>query len=320
MQRTLVTGANGFVGKQLCQRLRKSGHHVIAVTSSPSRGAPNADEMISCDIRDGERVAQVVRDSAPTRLVHLAAITHIPKSFEAPQLTWQTNVMGSINVLEAVRRHAPDCFVLFVSSADVYGAAFKRNAPVDESVTCLPQNPYAASKLAAETAFCEYFRRGLNGVIARPFNHIGAQQSPDFVTASFARQIALIEAGEQPPVLKVGDLQASRDFLDVIDVCRAYEQLLQLPEQAVTEYDRRFNIASGQTRRIADLLDALLGMSNATISIEQDPARMRPSDIPVAIGDSARLRQALDWAPSISLDDTLKNLLAYWRAEVNADR
>ena len=320
MQRTLITGANGFVGQQLCQQLRQSGHHVIAVTSLESRGEPEADETIRCDIRDADRVEQIIRDSAPTQLVHLAAITHIPKSFEAPQLTWATNVIGSINVLEALHQRAPGCFALFVSSADVYGAAFKRNVALDENIPCLPQNPYAASKLAAETAFQEYFRRGLRGVIARPFNHIGAHQSPDFVTASFARQIALIEAGRQPPVLKVGDLQASRDFLDVIDVCRAYEQLLQLPERAVTEYGRCFNIASGQTRRIADLLDALLGMSNATISIEQDPARMRPSDIPVAIGDSARLRQALDWAPSINLDDTLKNLLAYWRAEVNADR
>ncbi len=319
MHRTLITGANGFVGRQLCRRLQHAGQHVIAVSSQAGQSVPFASETLSGDIRDAESVAQIIRDTAPTRIVHLAAITHIPKSFEAPQLTWQTNVMGSINVLEAMRKFAPECFILYVSSADVYGAAFKQNLPLDENVPCLPQNPYAASKLAAETAFNEYFRRGIRGVVARPFNHIGAQQSPDFVTASFARQIALIEAGQQEPVLKVGDLQASRDFLDVTDVCRAYELLLPLAD-STSEHQRCFNISSGQTHQIAQVLEMLLQMSSATIRVEQDPARMRPSDIPYAAGDSQRLRQALGWKPSIELPETLKELLDYWRAETAAGR
>ncbi|WP_417539502.1 GDP-mannose 4,6-dehydratase [Marinobacter sp.] len=314
MQRTLITGANGFVGQQLCKTLQRSGHHVIAVSSRASQAVPFANETVCCDIREAEGVAQIIRDTSPSQIVHLAAITHIPKSFDFPQLTWQTNVMGSINVLEAMRKFAPECFILFVSSADVYGAAFKRNVPLDENVVCLPQNPYAASKLAAETAFNEYFRRGIRGVVARPFNHIGAHQSPDFVTASFARQIALIEAGKQDPVLKVGDLQASRDFLDVSDVCHAYEKLLGLSE-GTQEHPRCFNISSGCSRRIADVLDALIKMSRADIVIEQDPARMRPSDIPCAVGDSQRMRQTMNWAPTISLNETLKELLDYWRAE-----
>ena len=319
MHRTLITGANGFVGRQLCRTLQHTGQHVIAVSSHADQPVPFASETVSCDIREAESVAQIIRDTSPTRIVHLAAITHIPKSFEAPQLTWQTNVMGSINVLEAMRKFAPECFILFVSSADVYGAAFKQNIPLDEDVPCLPQNPYAASKLAAETAFNEYFRRGTRGVVARPFNHIGAHQSPDFVTASFARQIALIEAGKQEPVLKVGDLQASRDFLDVADVCRAYELLLARADSA-GEHQRCFNISSGQTHQIAQVLEMMLQMSSATIRIEQDPARMRPSDIPYAAGDSQRLRQALGWKPSIGLPETLEQLLDYWRAEVAAGR
>lgn len=319
MHRTLITGANGFVGRQLCRTLQHTGQHVIAVSSHADQPVPFASETVSCDIREAESVAQIIRDTSPTRIVHLAAITHIPKSFEAPQLTWQTNVMGSINVLEAMRKFAPECFILFVSSADVYGAAFKQNIPLDEDVPCLPQNPYAASKLAAETAFNEYFRRGTRGVVARPFNHIGAHQSPDFVTASFARQIALIEAGKLEPVLKVGDLQASRDFLDVADVCRAYELLLALAD-STGEHQRCFNISSGQTHQIAQVLEMMLQMSSATIRAEQDPARMRPSDIPYAAGNSQRLRQTLGWKPSIGLPETLKELLDYWRAEVVAGR
>ncbi|HAG77293.1 GDP-mannose 4,6-dehydratase [Stutzerimonas kunmingensis] len=317
MQRTLITGANGFVGQLLCRRLQQAGDHVIAASSPKSGHAPFANETIGCDIRDQESVDRAIRQAEPNRVVHLAAITHIPTSFEVPQLTWQTNVMGSINVLEAIKRFAPECFVLFVSSADVYGAAFKQNVPLDEHAVCQPQNPYAASKLAAETAFGEYFRRGIRGVVARPFNHIGARQSPDFVTASFARQIAMIEAGLQDPVLKVGDLQASRDFLDVTDVCHAYERLLKL-SSASAEYPRCFNIASGRSHRIADVLDTLLQMSNAPIAVEQDPTRLRPSDIPYAIGDSQLLRWTTGWSPSISLNETLQELLDYWRGQVAA--
>lgn len=318
MQRTLITGANGFVGQQLCKTLQQSGHHVIAVTSRAGQSIPFAQESFNCDIRQAQDIGQIVRTTSPSNIVHLAAITHIPKSFEVPELTWQTNVLGSINVLEAVRKFAPDCFILFVSSADVYGAAFKQNVPLDETIPCLPQNPYAASKLAAETAFYEYFRRGIRGVVARPFNHIGAHQSPDFVTASFARQIALIEAGKQEPILTVGDLQASRDFLDVKDVCKAYENLLTMATQP-HDSCKCFNISSGRSHRISEVLSTLLGLSRSQITVQQDPARMRPSDIPFAVGDSRRLQLFSGWAPTINLNETLGNLLDFWRTEVAAD-
>lgn len=237
-----------------------------------------------------------------------------PVSFQEPFLTWQTNVIGSVNLLQALRRKAPDAFVLFVSSSEVYGASFKQGIALKENSLCQPLNPYAASKLAAEAAFNEYFRQGQPGVIVRPFNHIGAQQSADFVTASFARQIALIEAGQQPPTLKVGNLEASRDFLDVNDVCAAYVQLLQLPERGI-EYPRCFNICSGQPRKIRDILDEMLAMSSATITVTQDPERMRPSDIPSATGDSQAMRDTTGWQPAIDLHSTLEQLLAYWRVQ-----
>ncbi|MEN1832181.1 GDP-mannose 4,6-dehydratase [Pseudomonas lijiangensis] len=319
MQRILITGANGFVGKFLCESLQSAGHHVIALIGNTSPAPSHADQYLQCDIRDAEALEQAIAEAAPTHVVHLAAITHVPTSFKEPLLTWQTNVMGSVNLLQALQNKAPKAFVLFVSSSEVYGGSFKQAIPLTESSPCQPLNPYAASKLAAEAAVNEYFRQGQPGIIVRPFNHIGAQQSPDFATASFARQIALVEAGEQAPLLKVGNLQAERDFLDVRDVCNAYIALLQLADRD-GDYPRCFNICSGQPRKMQTMLDLLLAMSSRDIEVGEDPERMRPSDIPSAVGDNSAIRNAIGWQPGIDLQETLAALLDYWRAEVKAAR
>lgn len=315
MQRILITGANGFVGQILCKILHQAGQHVIALTGATSAAPHYAQQTVTCDIRDAAALEQAIAEVKPTHVVHLAAITNVPLSFKEPLLTWQTNVIGSVNLLQALRNQAPDAFVLFVSSSEVYGASFKQGIALTENSLCQPLNPYAASKLAAEAAFNEYFRQGQPGVIVRPFNHIGAQQSADFVTASFARQIALIEAGQQEPVLKVGNLDASRDFLDVSDVCDAYVKLLQLSGHS-GDYPRCFNICSGQPRRIRDILDEMLAMSSAQIQVTQDPERMRPSDIPTATGNTQAMRDTTGWQPATDLRETLQQLLAYWREQV----
>ncbi|MFG0465312.1 GDP-mannose 4,6-dehydratase [Pseudomonas putida] len=305
MQRILLTGANGFVGQILTRRLQDAGHQIMALTSA------------DCDIRDATAVEQAIAQARPTHVVHLAAITNVPQSFKAPLQTWQTNVIGSVNLLQALRNQAPEAFVLFVSSSEVYGASFKQGVALHESAFCQPQNPYAASKLAAETVFNEYFRQGQPGVIVRPFNHIGALQSPDFVTASFARQIAMIEAGQQAPQLKVGNLEACRDFLDVNDVCDAYTRLLKLSEHP-GGYPRCYNICSGQPRQIRSILDELLGMSKVAIEVVQDPERMRPSDVPTATGSTQAMRETTGWQPNTPLRSTLEQLLDYWREQVKA--
>lgn len=316
MQRILITGANGFVGQILCKALQQNGHHVIALVGNASSSQPkHADQCLRCDIRDGQALDQAIAQAKPTHVVHLAAVTHVPTSFKEPLLTWETNVIGSVNLLQALRNHAPDAFVLFVSSSEVYGDAFKQGSALNESSPCHPLNPYAASKLAAEAAFNEYFRQGQPGVIVRPFNHIGAQQSPEFVTASFARQIARIEAGQQPPVLEVGNLLAERDFLDVQDVCNAYVQLLALSDTD-SEYPRCLNICSGQPRQIRNVLDMLLELGTQNVEIVEDPERMRPSDIPRALGDNSLIQRTVGWTPNIDLRDTLTALLGYWRAQV----
>lgn len=313
MKRILLTGANGFVGKVLRTQLEASGHEVIGACTSTAASA-NTPNAVHLDVRDPESISGALQVSRPTHVIHLAAISHVPTSFRDPLLTWQTNVMGSLNLLEAIKQHYPDAFVLFASSSEVYGESFKSGTPLNEDASCKPLNPYAASKVAAEAAFNEYFRQGVRGVIARPFNHIGPGQSPDFVTASFAKQIAEIEQGKQAPVLRVGNLEAYRDFLDVRDVCGAYMQLLELQPDA--SHPRLVNIASGQARKIQEILDVLLAQSQASISVEQDPDRLRPSDIPFAVGSSERLHSATGWTPSHSLSETLGDLLDYWRKRV----
>lgn len=318
MPRTLLTGGNGFVGKILCRLLQQAGHHVVALSGCQGSPAAHADESLVCDIRDAQAVSQAVKLARPERVIHLAAVSHVATSFKDPLLTWQTNVMGSLHLLEALRQHAPAAFVLFASSAEVYGATFKRGKALREDAPCQPLNPYAASKLAAETAFAEYFRQGTPGVIARPFNHIGPGQSPDFVTASFARQIALIEAGKQPAELKVGNLLAERDFLDVRDVCAAYLKLLELADRPVDSYPRRYNISSGQPRPIRTMLDALLQLTSVPVRVVEDPQRMRPSDIPSASGDSTAIRRHTGWQPTFEITETLRELLADWRERVRS--
>lgn len=314
MKHILLTGAHGFVGKVLLGQLLAAGNRVTCAFASPAAELLPGVESVVFDIRDAQAVELAVERVQPTHVIHLAAISHVSTSFADPLLTWNTNVLGSLNLLEALKQHVPEAFVLFASSSEVYGEAFKAGVPLDEHSACLPMNPYAASKLAAELAFEQYFRQGMRGVIARPFNHIGPGQSPEFVTASFARQIALIEAGLQPPVLQVGNLEACRDFLDVRDVCLAYLHLLEL--SASPSDVRVFNIASGQARKIREVLDVLVQQSSVAIEVELDPQRLRPSDIPFAVGNCQRLATATGWQPSISLAETLAQLLAYWREQV----
>ncbi|UXZ21256.1 GDP-mannose 4,6-dehydratase [Pseudomonas sp. YeP6b] len=318
MKHVLLTGANGFVGKVLLDQLLMAGYQVSCACSTSNPTPRVGIDQVRLDIRDASACVATLERIKPTHIIHLAAISHVPTSFRHPLLTWNTNVLGSLNLLEAIKQQTPDAFVVFASSSEVYGESFQSGVALDETSPCLPINPYAASKLAAELAFEQYFKQGIRGVIARPFNHIGLGQSPDFVTASFARQIALIESGKQAPVIQVGNLEARRDFLDVRDVCAAYLQLLGLSD--VQDHPRVFNIASGNARKIRDILDELVSQSTAVISVELDPKRLRPSDVPFAVGKCDRIRNVLSWEPKVPLNETLASLLADWRLRVEAEQ
>ncbi|AXH57823.1 MULTISPECIES: GDP-mannose 4,6-dehydratase [Pseudomonas syringae group genomosp. 2] len=318
MSRILLTGANGFVGKALHKRLLEENHEVFGTVRSSSDSLMSDQQYSLLDVCNRDEVDEVVQRVKPTHLVHLAAISSVANSFKDPLLTWNTNIIGTLNLMESLKKNTPDCFVLFVSSSEVYGESFKTGELLTEEAVCHPMNPYAASKLAAEIAVKQYLRQGQRGVIVRPFNHIGPGQSVNFVTASFARQIALIEAGLQPLVLRVGNLEASRDFLDVNDVCDAYVKILGQSQSTFAH--AVYNISSGSTRKIQTVLDELLAQTSHPIEIQTDQERLRPSDIPVAAGSNARIHTDLGWSPATPFSQTLASVLNYWREQTSSSK
>lgn len=316
-QRILLTGATGFVGPRLLEQLKKgvfADADYLVWDYRPHDTAP--DPRTHIDIRSAAAVAASVAAFRPTLVVHLAAQSHVPTSYANPQLTWQINVMGSLNLFEALKQHAPQAGTLTISSSEVYGQSFKAGQPLDESARLQPLNPYAASKAAADIMAGQYAAQGLKIVRLRPFNHIGPGQREDFVLAAFAAQIARIEAGQQAPVIQVGNLAACRDFLDVNDVVNAYglalENIDTLPAGLI------LNICSGTAHKISDLLNGLLAQTPCQIDIQADPARMRPLDLPHIAGNAAAARAALGWQARIPMADTLTGILDAWRGEINA--
>jgi nucleoside-diphosphate-sugar epimerase len=251
----------------------------------------------------------MIMETRPDGLVHLAAQASVAASFADPLASWRANLMGTIALAEAVLRHAGHCRFVLASSAEIYGLSFQDGSPLDESALLRPANPYAASKAACDLAVGEMALRGLDAVRLRAFNQTGAGQSASFVVASFARQIARIEAGQQAPVMQVGALDRWRDFLDVRDVCAAYVAALKAARLGGSVY----NIASGVPRRIGDILDALIARSGVAPVVEVEPVRLRPTDVAQVVGNAARAARDLGWAPSLAWDETLDGVLSDWR-------
>jgi GDP-4-dehydro-6-deoxy-D-mannose reductase len=271
-------------------------------------------ESLDLDITDAAQVRAAIRSVRPSAVVHLAAVAALQEARLDPERTFRINLSGTLNIAAAVMQEAPDARFLFISTSEIYGGTFKtRCDALDETALLDPTNPYAASKAAADLLIGQMARDGLRSVRLRPFNHTGPGQSTAFVVPAFAAQVARIEAGLQPPVLQVGNLDALRDFLDVRDVVDAYVRAIFVPDLAGGQI---LNIASGVPRRIGDALDGLRALARREIRIEPDLARMRPNDTPLAIGDAARARAILGWAPGIAWETTLADTLAFWRETV----
>ncbi|GGF80141.1 GDP-6-deoxy-D-lyxo-4-hexulose reductase [Azorhizobium oxalatiphilum] len=309
----LLAGGNGFVGGYMAPALRAAfPEHRLVMLSRDEGPAEDGWSLERADLLEPESVEALVERVRPDIVVHLAAQSSIMEATRAAELTWRVNFGGTFALASAVARYAPGGLFLFSSSAEVYGASFVQGT-AKEDTPPQPGNAYAASKLAAEHALAQVLPEDTRLIIARAFNHTGPGQDERFVLPTFAAQIARIEAGQMPPVVRVGDLSAQRDFLHVADVVRAYIGLLTHPDLA-----RRtlVNVASGSGHRIGDLLEQLCGLSRAAITVEQDPARMRPSGVPVAIGDPAKLRKMTGWHPEHAIDGILSELLDWWRVRV----
>ncbi len=297
----LVTGADGFVGRHLLVRL---------AADFPAAALHPA----GFDLTDAVAVEAAVARLRPDACVHLAAIAAIGEARDAPERAWAVNLGGTLALARALCRHAPDCVLLHISSADAYGASFAAGRPLDETAPLAPMNTYGATKAAADLALGAMAHDGLRVLRLRPFNHTGPGQSEAFVVAAFARQVARVAAGRQPPVLRVGTLDARRDFLDVRDVAAAYSLCLARADTLAP--GTVLNVASGEGRRIGEVLDALLALSGVRAAVEVEPARLRRAEIPLATGDARRVRAILGWAPAIPWETTLRDVLSDWRARV----
>lgn len=304
--RLLVTGASGFVGSHVMPALS------AAFPEAELIGCGDREGMQRLDITDAAGVRTLVARTRPAGIVHLAAIAAPAAARRDPAHAWSVNHAGTLALASALAASVPGGGFVFASSAEVYGRSF-HGAPLDETAPLAPLNAYAATKAAADLALAA--TPGIAAVRLRPFNHTGPGQTPDFVVPAFARQIARIEAGRQPPVMTVGRLDTARDFLDVRDVARAYALALR---HALAGNSGAFNIASGTTRSIGDVLAALLAQAGVAARVESN-ADARLPEIGAACGNAARAHAVLGWQPTIAWPTTLADVLADWQTRVRAE-
>jgi GDP-4-dehydro-6-deoxy-D-mannose reductase len=296
--RVLVTGANGFLGRHLVEALAAAGETPIAL-SIDRTGLPEAVEFVAADVRDRDLLAEQVRRLDPAAIVHLAALSHVGTSWTEIASYYAVNVAGSENLFAAAAGRR----VLFASSAEVYGAVPEREQPIVEERALAPRSPYALTKAAGERLAVQ-----AGVTVVRLFNLLGPGQAKGFALPSFADQLAAIAAGEREAVLRVGNLEARRDFVHVRDAVDALLLLLARGERATS-----YNLASGEAHSIAEMLDRLRALAGVPVRLELDPERLRPTDIPKLAGRAERLT-ALGWEPRRGIDAALAELWAEARA------
>lgn len=313
--RAFLTGIDGFVGRHLTALLAESGHAVWGGALAADTTVEGAERVLACDVRDADRVADVLREADPEVVVHLAGQTSVAAAFDDPAGTFRTNALGTLHVLEACRAVGVDR-VLVVSSSEVYGTWSPSEGRVRETAPLAPVTPYGASKAAQDLLGYQYARGTSLAVIrARAFPHTGPGQDPRFVFPSVARRIAETEAGAGPPEIRVGWLGATRDVSDVRDVVRAYVGLLERGESG-----QAYNVCRGEGRTIAEALETLLALAETPVRLVVDEQRLRPTEVPWMVGDPTKLRRATGWEPVYDWERTARDLMESARAQVRKER
>lgn len=322
----LITGITGFAGSHLADYLLANFPQVelfgIKRWRSKTENVEHLKDKIKfyeCDIKDAHNVSEVIEATQPDKIFHLAAQSYVPASWDSPVETLMINMAGQTNILEAVRKIKSkeknyDPVILIAGSSEEYGLVFPNELPIKETNLLRPLSPYGVSKVCQDLLGFQYWHSYKIKVIrSRAFNHSGPRRGEVFVDSNFAQQIAKIEKGLLPPVIKVGNLEAKRDFTDVRDIVQAYWLATEKCQPG-----EAYNICSGKDFTIQEVLDKLLSLAkNKDIKVEQDPARMRPSDVPLLSGDSSRFRELTGWSPKIDyLNQTLEDMLDYWRKQI----
>lgn len=308
--KVLVTGAGGFVGKYLVDNLIKNKCDVVAI------GVNNGEYINSCGIRshvinilDYTVLEETFKIEKPDAVIHLAAISNVPVSWDNPAITIDVNVKGAINVFLALANTNPNGIMLNIGSSDEYGLTAKKGIPLTEDMLCQPQNPYSISKYCTEQMLLQLSKKyGTKVISTRSFNHFGPGQATGFAIPDFASQIVKIERGRQEPIIKVGELSASRDFTYVEDIVEAYMALIMNDVESGV-----YNICSSKGRKIEDILFDLLKLSDVNIKVEIDSRKLRPVEVPMFIGDYNKIEKATGWQPKCDYWDSIKKVMNYYR-------
>ena len=314
--RVLITGITGFVGSHLADLLLDQGQTVIGTARWRSSTAniehiQDRVELVECDLRDAAGVRDVLADTRPDRIFHLAAQSFVQASWRSPQETISTNMLGQVNIMEALRDLGMNPPMLIAGSSEEYGLVRPDEVPITEDNPLRPLSPYGVSKVGQDLLAFQYHKSyGMHLIRCRAFNHTGPRRGKVFAESNWAYQIVEMEKGHQEPVLRVGNLEAKRDYSDVRDMVKAYALALEKGEPGEV-----YNLCSGRTYAMKEIVDLLLGMTKLRVHMETDPARLRPSDVPVLLGDYSKFHQRTGWSPQIPLAQTLRDLLEYWRAQ-----
>ena len=317
MKKVLITGIAGFAGSHLAELLLSKGFEVHGMRRPRTKmdhieSIANRLHLTDADLLDSHSLYSTISRIKPDYIFHLAAQSFVPTSWVSPSVTLEVNIVGSANLFEAVRQASIDPVIQIACSSEEYGMVYDNELPIKETNPLRPLSPYAVSKVAMDYLGYQYHQSyNVRVIRTRGFNHTGPRRGDTFAESNFAKQIALIEKGKQEPVVHVGKVEAKRDYTDVRDMVKGYLLAAEKCDPGDV-----YNICTGNAVKIADVLALLLSYSKIKVEIKPDPDRMRPSDVPILLGDNSKFVAKTDWKPEIAFEKTMEDLLNYWRERV----